>query len=894
MGICSRGIWECTDGEPVCAGSIPPSAETCNNIDDDCDGSVDNDVPDDGPCGDDEGACVPGTRVCISGRFVCDGSIGPVIEECNDVDDDCDGELDEELFQDCTSDCGIGERECVGGFWSDCSAQEPSPEVCDGLDNDCDGMVDNVDDSGTVLTRPCTIGDCTGVETCNGPDVWTGCTASVPTDEYCDGEDNDCNGSIDDVDPAILESDSRNCGSCGNDCRDELPNAVVRCVDSGCQMSGCLPGYYDIDPMEPGCEYPCEPSGREVCNGVDDDCDGMVDNADATGAPLTQICRNGVCAGTETCVDADWAGCTAQVPDTEVCDGVDNDCDGIDDEGFSVGLWCPMGEGACQVNGHYECHPTDSSQSIRASSTTANPIRRRSSRTRFCNGLDDDCNGVDDDNILLANFDVVSIIADVDLNSDGVIDGGSDEIGFEYSIFRYEASHPDATDTDAGSIWTWACSNDGVIPWGGMSWRDAEAACCGLNDDRQCHHQGADVVGGVANDIEIPLDWALCMAPMWEVACQVGDHPTDPELAGAPYLYPYELDTYRTARCNGFDAGYGTVLDTGQLTNCRGGDETGWTGEHYDMSGNLHEWTWTGWFACGCDRTSGCDDNNSNHNNGVGCDCDPDCFPCACDTDYGTYDSRCQYNCNCDPDCNTYYEYRGGSYNSGEFGLSASGTSTSAPTDPTIQMMKIRQNQSQDLRSRPSGSGAVSTRRYRARRMTMNAKTIASLAVLGALLVQGASAEAQARPPHIMVLVDTSGSMLEDTFGDMTAGDGSTGWNGVTSFEYDGPWDTGDTSRLHIAKDVLSEVILSVGVEDVVFGLARYYQDDDYPGMTFCPNYYYSDLHETTGCRRSCNWTYPWTCDGHRWQNLSYNGTSCDDVYGTGNHDGEILDLLRP
>ena len=66
----------------------------------------------------------------------------------------------------------------------------------------------------------------------------------------------------------------------------------------------------------------------EVCDGQDNDCDGLVDE------DLVRTCSTACGSGTETCQSGRWVGCTAPEPQPEVCDGVDNDCDGLVDEGL--------------------------------------------------------------------------------------------------------------------------------------------------------------------------------------------------------------------------------------------------------------------------------------------------------------------------------------------------------------------------------------------------------------------------------------------------------------------------------------------------------------------------------------------------------------------------------
>jgi hypothetical protein len=63
-------------------------------------------------------------------------------EVCDGEDNDCDGQIDEDLTRGCATDCGAGTETCVNGNWQGCSAPQPETEVCDGEDNDCDGTTD--------------------------------------------------------------------------------------------------------------------------------------------------------------------------------------------------------------------------------------------------------------------------------------------------------------------------------------------------------------------------------------------------------------------------------------------------------------------------------------------------------------------------------------------------------------------------------------------------------------------------------------------------------------------------------------------------------------------------------------------------------------------------------
>ena len=85
-----------TGGVVVCSDTSGSNLETCNGADDDCDGSVDEGNPGGGVAcdGADGDTCAEGVTVCTAGTLTCNDSTGTTVETCNGVDDDCDGEID--------------------------------------------------------------------------------------------------------------------------------------------------------------------------------------------------------------------------------------------------------------------------------------------------------------------------------------------------------------------------------------------------------------------------------------------------------------------------------------------------------------------------------------------------------------------------------------------------------------------------------------------------------------------------------------------------------------------------------------------------------------------------------------------------------------------------------
>ena len=298
VGRCrGQGTFVCNaiGSNTECVITMPgamPSPEVCNNLDDNCNGEIDEGI-------------------------VCN-CIG--VEFCNGLDDDCDMIVDEDLIRDCGTDVGVcspGTEQCAGGVWMGCTASGGGAEVCDALDNDCDGVADD-------LIRTCSnlpggnpgVGPChPGNQVCppNGTGMWGACLGEVgPGTESCDTIDNDCDGMTDE-------------GTGGADCSGAC----------GVGQTACVNGVIQCQTMATG--------GPETCNNFDDDCDTLIDEMVPDMGPCTMapdgapLCMPGVLR----CVGGLFVcqGGTPALP--EVCDCEDNDCDTRTDE--EPPALCPSG-----------------------------------------------------------------------------------------------------------------------------------------------------------------------------------------------------------------------------------------------------------------------------------------------------------------------------------------------------------------------------------------------------------------------------------------------------------------------------------------------------------------------------------------------------------------------
>jgi hypothetical protein len=373
--------------------------ELCNGVDEDCDGKADNGFPDtdsdgqancvdnddDGDGEDDQTDCQP-----------LDKTVSHLaIEICNEIDDNCNGAIDEKDAVGCKpwyldvdndgygvvefSQCLCGPKDLyVATQAGDCEPLNPlihpkAEELCNGLDDDCDKIVDGFD-------SPCSSACGDGWQTCTAG-VYGDCSAQQPKScmdysvcettalcaencpaapaEICNGLDDNCNDTIDETYTCIPGTkDTAECGSCGTQSR--VCTAQCAWGDYGeCVAGGqCVPGEKTVG-------GPCGNCGSEtlVCG---ENCQWEVSGCTAEGACQTDTVDSQPCGNcgdqTRTCQAncqwGDFGECKAQgecSPDNQETLACGDQCGS---QTRTCDASCKWGDfGSCNASG--SCNPGD-------------------------------------------------------------------------------------------------------------------------------------------------------------------------------------------------------------------------------------------------------------------------------------------------------------------------------------------------------------------------------------------------------------------------------------------------------------------------------------------------------------------------------------------------------
>ncbi|MGC6416668.1 MAG: formylglycine-generating enzyme family protein [Bradymonadia bacterium] len=535
-------------------------------------------------------------------------------------------------------DSNVGRGRCVR-----------APETCNRRDDDCDGQTDEAEDVRVQVFsdpqhcgacfQPCTganaqficqVGSCV-ISSCdpgfidyNG-DSSDGCEAdcviTAGGQELCDALDNDCDGQIDET--FDLETDVNNCGTCGNACP-QVDNGQATCQDGVCAIGECERNWHDQNQaLDDGCEYSCTQrigaEATEFCNGLDDDCDGFVDESMGMQQAPVECGIEGACrfdcVSDRGCEDdercSDNRICVPESPVNASCD-TDDDCQVI-----HRGLACI--ETTAPIPGGFETtrrcvervdEPVcDGSRGFRC---VYSPDYQRGNEGGRCDGIDNDCDGRTDEDFVDALFladrrtprpcstglgvcrrtgvilcspsgertecsalagEPEAAIDDTCNGRDEDCDGEIDEdyvditvnIG-DSEIFAFEASRPGATALEVGInenaggdvisyVEARACSKRDVLPWDDVTWNEASDACSRSNA-------------------------RLCTGEEFARACSgpQGDR------------FPYG-NGFRSLLCNGQSndidpaqpGNQSASLPSGAMPRCERDGA-------YDLSGNLKEW----------------------------------------------------------------------------------------------------------------------------------------------------------------------------------------------------------------------------------------------------------------------------------------------------------------
>ena len=377
-----------------------------------------------------------------------DKTINPkVVESCNAKDDNCNSQTDEEnatgckaYFTDEDKDAyGVGTSKClcaaVGVYVAvqanDCNDKDVAvnpakAEVCgNGKDDNCANSENDLNATGCVKYFTDADGDGFGVGTSQ-------CTCA-PQGQFTAKQALDCNDKEVSVNPSQTEkcldlvdnncsgvTDEAGCQGCSTYFKDADQDGFGLDSDKQCLGKPTFPytayvgGDCNDDPAKGGSKQ--KPSATELCNSIDDDCDGQTDptgtsgcqffypdvDKDTYGAQVSAMC---LCAASATyavtktgdCNDNDGAVNPGKV---EVCDGKDNNCNSNIDEGVLITYY--KDQDGDKFGGVTSAQACTAPTGFAAASGDCNDFNKAIYPTALeaCNDLDDDCDSLIDEGVV--------------------------------------------------------------------------------------------------------------------------------------------------------------------------------------------------------------------------------------------------------------------------------------------------------------------------------------------------------------------------------------------------------------------------------------------------------------------------------------------------------------